>query len=150
MTMIIIIVISSHDSSLRVRNPRASVLLLWRVESDALPLHLVDDGFRALIALGGELSGPASQRLELLAQLDRLLDRGLLQTSHLRQGAAVVNSLAGLEHHKDEQRHNDEDDRQHQTVAHPVALLTRVHDYRPTGAGADPAAGVASRSGAPV
>jgi len=34
-------------------------LLLWRAEGDALPLHLVDDGFRALVALGGELSGPA-------------------------------------------------------------------------------------------
>jgi hypothetical protein len=63
-----------------------------------LLLHLVDDGLGALVTVGRELGGLAGKCFELLAQLDRLLHGRRLRASQLRQGAAVVDRLAGLEH----------------------------------------------------
>src|SRR5215472_17058891 len=77
-------------------------LLLWRVEGDPLTLHLVCHRFCALVAVGRELGGLAGERFELLAELDRLLHGRLLRSPQLRERAAVMDRLAGLERHQHE------------------------------------------------
>src|ERR1700739_731302 len=98
------------SSGSRVSLPMEA-LLLWRTETDPLPLHLVDNGLGALVTLGREFGGLAGQQFELLAHLDRLLYGGLLRAPQIRERAAVMNSLAGLERHQHEQRHHDKDKR---------------------------------------
>src|SRR6516225_10803241 len=70
--------------------PQPGHLLLWQVERNPLPLHLLDDAFGALVTVGGELGGLAGERFELLAQLDCLLNVRLLRAPQLRQGAAIM------------------------------------------------------------
>ena len=59
-------------------DPQFGALLFRWGESDPLALHLIDNGFGALVAFGGELGGLAGERFKLVAQLYRFLDSRLL------------------------------------------------------------------------
>jgi hypothetical protein len=52
--------------SRRRSDPQFEALLLRRGENDSLALHLVDNGFGAFAASGGELGGLARECLKLL------------------------------------------------------------------------------------
>ena len=60
---------------------------------------------------GCQLGGPAGERLELLAQFDRLLHGRLLRAPQIRQGTAIMDGLEGLERHQHKERHRDKNNR---------------------------------------
>src|SRR3984893_17711548 len=84
---------SSHPRCTSAATGASAALLLRCAEVHALALHLIDDGLGALVAFRCELSSSAGERLELLAQLDRLLHCRFLRVAQIRQGTPVMDGL---------------------------------------------------------